>query len=182
MERRVEDFIFRGTDEEAIVHIIDYYGEGIKRLIFTYVKNYAQTDDLFQDFLLKVYQNIGQFHGNSSLKTWLYRIAINTCKDYLRSPINRIFSPGIKSDLIKTSQSAETQVLKKEYYQQLAQCIFSLPIKYREIFVLRFYQDFTIKEISEAVGIPESTVRTRIMRGKEKIKEQLGGDGFDEFE
>lgn len=116
MERRVEDFIFRGTDEEAIVYIIDYYGEGIKRLIFTYVKNYAQTDDLFQDFLLKVYQNIGQFQGKSSLKTWLYRIAINTCKDYLRSPINRIFSPGIKSDLIKTSQSAETQVLKKEYY------------------------------------------------------------------
>lgn len=67
MERRVEDFIFRGTDEEAIVYIIDYYGEGIKRLIFTYVKNYAQTDDLFQDFLLKVYQNIGQFQGKSSL-------------------------------------------------------------------------------------------------------------------
>jgi len=110
------DFIFRGTDEEAIVHIIDYYGKGIKWLIFTYVKNYAQTNDLFQDFLLKVYQNIGQLHRESSLKTWLYWIAINKCKDYFRSPINRIFSLGTKPGLIKTSQSAETQVLKKEYY------------------------------------------------------------------
>ncbi|MBX0358450.1 sigma-70 family RNA polymerase sigma factor [Halobacillus sp. Nhm2S1] len=159
-------------------YIIDQYGEEIKRLIFTYVKNYATTDDIFQEFLIKVYKNISGFKREAKLRSWLYRIAINTCKDYLRSPINRIFS---LNDAIfsEKEKSAEDMVILKENNVQLAKAVLSLPIKYREIFVLRFYQSFSLQQISEALNMKESTVKTRISRGKSKLRQKLGGDIYE---
>lgn len=177
----IKEHILTRSREEVIIFIIDEYGEQIKRLIFTYVKNYAQTDDLFQEFLMTVYSSIDQFKGKSSFLTWLYRIAINKCKDYLRSPIHRFFP--IKDDiaLSRSVDSTEQIVLEKERYEHIVRCMLSLPIKYREIIVLRFHHGFSIKEISEALNIGESTVKTRIMRGKEKLQKKLGGDFFEEF-
>lgn len=178
----VNQQVLSKSKEDIILFIIDEYGEQIKRLIFTYTKNYAQTDDLFQEFLIKVYQRIDQFNGKSGLKTWLYRIAINKCKDYLRSPIHRFFSLNEKATVvIHASDSAENLALERERSQKLVHAILDLPIKYREIFVLRYYQDFNSKQISEALGLSESTVRTRIMRGKEKLKAKIGGDYFEEY-
>jgi len=63
----------------------------MKRLIFTYVKSYSVTDAPFQEFLITVYPKYETFNGNSKHSTWLTRIAINKCKDYLRSPLHRIY-------------------------------------------------------------------------------------------
>ncbi|MFD2044167.1 sigma-70 family RNA polymerase sigma factor [Ornithinibacillus salinisoli] len=179
MEQEIGDQeILSHSREEAISHIIDIYGESIKRLIFTYVKNYAQADDLFQEFLIKVYQNLDQFNRNSSLKTWLYRIAINKCKDYLRSPLNRLFPLHEYTKGSTMVKSAEDITLENEQQQAIVHSILALPIKYREIFVLRYYQDFTIKQVSDALGVQESTVKTRIMRGKKKLQLKLDGDYF----
>ena len=167
--------ILEGSIEEIVDHIIDEYGEGIKRLIFTYVKNHSTTDDIFQEFLIKVYKTINGFKGESKLKTWLYRIAINCCKDHLRSPIHRILSLNTMFSF-KIEKSAEDALIHKEQKTRVAEAVLSLPTKYREIIILRYYQNFSIQQISDTLHINDSTVKTRISRGKSKLQQKLGGD------
>lgn len=171
-----ENEILERSNEDIVDYIIEEYGEEIKRVIFTYVKNYAQTDDIFQEFLIKVYTNMDQFKKESKLKTWLYRIAINKCKDYLRSPIHRFLLSNNPIEFLKAEQTTEQQVVKDEEQRAIVNAILSLPIMYREVFVLKFYQSLSIKQISETLQIKESTVKTRIMRGKKKLQQKLGGD------
>ncbi|QHS21482.1 sigma-70 family RNA polymerase sigma factor [Virgibacillus sp. MSP4-1] len=163
--------------EDVMELIFNHYGENIKALIYTYVKNDAQTDDIFQEFLISVYKNLDGFQHNSKLKTWLYRIAINKSKDYLRSPIHRFFtSYDDQMAPEKIFDTPEEQLIKREVETNVVKAILSLPVKYREIFVLRFYHSYQLKEISEFLDINESTVKTRFMRGKKKLKSKLGGD------
>lgn len=171
---------FKSKSKEDIVrYVFMHFGEEIKRLIFTYVKSFSQTDDIFQEFLITVYQKIDSFKEESSFKTWLYRIAINKSKDYLRSPIYRLqYSTGKNLEDIYAN-SPEKQVLLKELEKEVIEAVLSLPIKYREIFILRYYQSLSIKEISESIGVNESTVKTRLSRGKVRLEKVLGGDYFE---
>nr|WP_255688605.1 sigma-70 family RNA polymerase sigma factor [Pontibacillus sp. HN14] len=167
--------------EEIIEVVFNDYGGNIKSVIYTYVKSGAQTEDIFQEFLISVYKNSHLFKGESSFKTWLYRIAINKCKDYLKSPIHRIFTTyNDQLSNKSTEASPEQRVVEKELEGEIVKAIMSLPIKYREVFVLRYYQSFSIRQISESIGIKESTVKSRIMRGKKKLQSKLGGDYFEE--
>lgn len=168
------------SSEEAMEWIMDTYGESLKRFIYTYVKNRSQTDDLFQEVLVTVYQKIETFQERSSFKTWLYRIAANKCKDYLRSPINRLLL--IKDQIHEkyTDITPEQSYMMNEQKHQLMQAIFALPIKYREVLILQYYKEFSIQEISELLKINPSTVRTRLMRAKERLKQELKEEFFYE--
>lgn len=172
-----DEDILEKSIEEVMDYIIDEYGEEIKRLIFTYVKNYSTTDDIFQEFLIKVYKTIAGFKRNSKLKTWLYRIAINKCKDHLRSPIHRILLNEVFSP--KQERSAEDTLIRKEQNVRVAEAVLSLPVKYREIIILKYYQTFSIQQISATLQINESTIKTRIARGKSRLRQKLGGDIFE---
>ncbi|WP_407270740.1 sigma-70 family RNA polymerase sigma factor [Radiobacillus sp. PE A8.2] len=177
-----ENEILEKSKDEIIDYVIKQYGDQIKRIIFTYVKNYEQTDDIFQEFLIKVYTNVRLFKGNSSFKTWLCRIAINKSKDYLRTSIQRFFpfNDQVKSRSI--GKSAEQRAIENEEDMEVVKAILALPIKYREIFVLRFYQSFSMKQISISLQLNESTVKTRMMRGKKKLQQKLGGEYLERFE
>jgi RNA polymerase sigma factor (sigma-70 family) len=164
--------------EEAIEYVIDHYGEMIKRLIFTYVKKHAQTDDIFQEFLITVYKKLDSFRGEAKLKSWLCRIAINKCKDYLKSPLHRLILLKDQLQEIEFEKSAEQLSIEEEENQLIVQAIFDLPLKYREIFVLRYYQSLSIKEIGELLDINESTIKTRIARGKQRLEAKLGGESY----
>ncbi|WP_010650335.1 sigma-70 family RNA polymerase sigma factor [Oceanobacillus massiliensis] len=174
MEKNIrEENILEIPKEEIINFIINSYGEELKRIIFTYVKNHSQTDDIFQEVLIKTYKGLDKFRGDSSLKTWLYRISINKCKDYLRSPIHRLIPHNLKA--IREEKTLEQSRIEEEQQNIVAEAILSLPIKYREVIVLRYYKDLSIKEISQALNTNESTIKTRIQRGKKNLKKNLGG-------
>lgn len=113
--------IHRMSRENAVLYITENYGEQIKRLIFTYVKNYATTDDIFQEFLIKVYHNLELYSGKASLKTWLFRVAINKCKDYLRSPIHRLTAFQEWMADREAVKSIESEMLEKEKQQAIVQ-------------------------------------------------------------
>ncbi|MFC5465358.1 sigma-70 family RNA polymerase sigma factor [Lederbergia graminis] len=167
------------SKEAAIEWVMDHHGESLKRFIFTYVKNRAQMDDVFQDVMLTVYQKIDTIRDASSLKNWLYRITANKCKDYLRSPLHRLF---IWKDEVfeKTTQTPEHFVLLDEQKREVIKAIMNLPIKYREVLILQYYQEFSIEEISKLLDVNPSTIRTRIMRAKEKLKVKLKEDYLNE--
>jgi len=161
--------------------IMDEYGEDVKRFIFTYVKDASVTDDLVQDVFLKVYLKLDTFEDRSSLKTWLYRIAINRCKDHFRSWHHQKVRLTKKLDLfhLKSGKTPEHYLLKKSEDLSLAREILSLNPKYREVILLYYYRDFSISEISQILNLKASTVRTRMQRARAQLKEKLGGADFE---
>ncbi|GGA89697.1 RNA polymerase subunit sigma [Ornithinibacillus halotolerans] len=166
--------------DEAIEWIMDEYGEGLKRFIYMYVKNRTQTDDLFQDILLVVYQKLDTYEGRALLKNWLYQITANKCKDYLRSPFHRLFI--WKEDLLEkgTDSTPEREYLLDERKRAVIEAILELPVKYREVLILQYYMEFSIQEMSDLLKTNPSTIKTRIMRAKEKLKLLLKEDFLHE--
>lgn len=172
---------FMGKDkkkEQVFESIMNEYGEDIKRLILTYVKDWSVTEDLVQDVFLKVYLKIDTFEDKASLKTWLYRIAINRCKDYFRSSHYQKVKIIKNFSLMygKTEQTPEDQILKKFEGDELVQEILSLSPKYREVILLYYYRDFSVEETAKILGLNRSTVKTRMLRARALLKESLGGE------
>lgn len=166
--------------EEMVVWAMDRFGEEIKRLIFTYVRNHSVVDDLSQEVFVKVYKNLPLFRGDSTMKTWIYRIAINTCKDYLSSLKHRV--QQLVQPLLSVGTLPEEMVVQTEERRQLAQVVMLLPLKYREVLILHYYRDFSVEEISDLLTLNSNTVKTRLRRGREKIKEYMveGGNSYEQ--
>ncbi len=161
------------SKDQAIEYIMDQYGEELKRLIYSYVKNHSQTDDLFQDIMMKIYEQLHTFEERASLRTWLYRITANKCKDYLRSPFHRLFIWKEKFLERADNKTPEKTVLLDEKKREVIRAIMELPIKDREVLILRYYQGFSIQEISDLLQVNPSTIKSRIMRAKGKLKKEL---------
>lgn len=179
MQDMVGEFMQKNVKrEQAFDSIMKEYGEDVKRFILSYVKDRTVTDDLVQDVFLKVYLKIDTFEDKASLKTWLYRIAINRCKDYFRSWHYQKVKAIKNLTLIygKTEQTPEDQVLKKSEGHELTKEIHSLSPKYREVVLLYYYRDFSVEETASILGLKRSTVRTRMLRARALLKEKLGGE------
>ncbi|WP_433744702.1 sigma-70 family RNA polymerase sigma factor [Falsibacillus pallidus] len=165
--------------EDFIRSLMDTFGEEIKRLIFSYLREWQQTEDLTQEVFISVYLKIDTFKGDSNIKTWVYKIAVNKAKDYLRS---WHFKKTIVSNNlfpIKQSNCLEEEILMKERSNDISKEVFKLPIKYREMIMLYYYKDFSINEIAAITSINSSTIRTRLARGRKILERKLGGI-FDE--
>lgn len=179
----------KGTyeNEDFFDELLNKYGELIKRLIFTYVKNYSVTDDIAQEVFISIYKNIDQFKGESNIKTWIFRIAINKCKDYLKSPKYQYQKFLGNFNEIGNQISGEKNtveiLIKRENGSELIKHVMELPVKYREVIIYYYYFDFTIEEMSKLLSINSNTIKTRLSRAKKNLKERLletGGD-FDEY-
>ncbi|MBP1081832.1 MULTISPECIES: sigma-70 family RNA polymerase sigma factor [Bacillus] len=157
---------------KTIEKLMDEHGTSIKRLIFTYVKHWETASDLTQDVFLTVFEKLDTFQGRSSLKTWVFSIAINKSKDYLKSwHFNHILLHKISNK--DTNKTPEEEIMSQHDRKELYNNILTLPPKYRELIFLHYYNDMTVKEISEVTGLPAATIKTRLYRGKEKLKKKL---------
>ncbi|MFD2043497.1 sigma-70 family RNA polymerase sigma factor [Ornithinibacillus salinisoli] len=159
--------------EDAIEWIMEEYGESLKRFIFFYVKNRTQADDIFQEVMITVYRKLDTFQERSTLKNWLYQITANKCKDYLRSPIHRFASWKDQALEKSDEHTPEKSFIVDEQKRTVIENMMKLPVKYREVLILQYYKEFSIQEISELLKVNPSTVKTRIMRAKEKLKVTL---------
>jgi RNA polymerase sigma-70 factor, ECF subfamily len=169
-------------DTSSFDEMMEAYGESIKRLIYTYVNDWAVTEDLTQEVFLKVYLSVKHFEHRSSLKTWIYRIAINKCKDYMKSwhyKRVKLFHLLPDSFLIDRSNNPESHVIQNDEEILTAKAVLALPVKYREIIVLFYYREMQIADIKNILGLKESTIKTRLQRGREKLKVLLGGVEFE---
>lgn len=150
------------------------YGELLIRLAYTYVKDVHVAEDIVQDVFLKVYEKGDQFRYESSFKTYLYRITINRCKDHLKSwSFKNLFFTDKQSPIETVNESTENMMIRFEEDYELGEKILSLPIKYREVLILRYYQDYSVSEISSLLGISNHTVNTRLRRAKERMKSHI---------
>lgn len=154
----------------------EYHGL-VFRTTYYYVKNRATAEDLTQEVFVKAFQKMDTFRHEARPETWLYRIAINTAKDYLKSWNHRklmLTSTFFEKD---ASDSIEHQVMKQFQNDELLKNVMALSTKYREVIVLYYFEEVKTPEIAVLLGVKESTVRVRLMRGLEKLRQSLkGGD------
>ncbi len=159
--------------EQHLNELLDLYGQRIQRLIYTYVKDKYIAEDLTQEVFIKVFQNLHLFREESSIYTWIYRIAVNKSKDYLRTAWVRKTTNLLKTIVKDNFTSAENTYLKKVENAYLIDTILKLQVEYREVILLYYIEELTINEINEVLNLKESTIRTRLRRGKERLRKLM---------
>jgi RNA polymerase sigma-70 factor, ECF subfamily len=166
--------------EQELVYDIETlmreYGNQVLRMSYMYVKDYHLAEDIFQDVFIKVNQRLNTFLGESSIKTWLIRITINTCKDYLKSAYSRRVVPmrEFKQEAI-TSHDGFEVIEKQEQNHRIRQAVMKLPVKYKDIIICIYFQEMTMQEAAQVIDIPQGTVKSRLSRAKNKMKVILEG-------
>lgn len=161
------------TDDE-MKNIMDSHGEHLIRLAYFYVKDWAAAEDIMQETFISFYRKSTQFDSRASLKTYLSKITVNKCHDHLRSWRNKrsLFSNSL-GGLISNAKSPEDTYVQQTDQSNLTHKILELPVKYREAILLFYYQEFTSKEISEMLACSENTVKTRLRRAKDMLREKV---------
>ncbi len=163
-----------GMDEQFRDLVEDYQAPLLK-MCYLQLQDRGLAEDAVQETFIKAYRTLPAYRGESSRKTWLIRIAINTCRDMQRSGwwkhINRRVTPEMLPELSRgISEDALTVNLE----------IARLPGKMREVVLLYYYSNMQITEIAEALGIVPSSVSGRLRRAKERLRAALKGAYFDE--
>lgn len=150
------------------------YGQDLLQLVYTYVKDKALAQDLTQEIFMKCYEAYPTYKGKSTLKTWMWRIAINHCKDYLKSWYNQNIQVAVDAGIdVQASSNVEQQVIQQDEQERLAKTVMQLPIMYREVIYLFYFEDYTSKEIAVVLSTNENTVKTRLRKAKQFLKQQL---------
>lgn len=167
MDREENDFILEKL-------MIDY-GNELVRLAFSYVKDAEIAKDMVQNTFIKCYKNLDSFRFDAQIKTWLYRITINECKDYLKSWNYKMVH--VKSFINETAKSilpsTEKTVLDKYNNEEIKDTIFSLPKVYREVVYLYYYDSLTTDEIANVLDVSVNTVKTRLRRAKQRLESMI---------
>lgn len=152
------------------------YGNDVLRTAYLYVNDMSAAEDIFQEVFIKVNQNLATFRGESSIKTWIIRITINMCKDHLKSAYQRKVVPMMdyKEDAI-ISEDCSSEVEKMEEARTIREAVQNLSENDKDVILCVYYQEMSMKETAEYLNIPEGTVKSRLLRAKEKLKKQLEG-------
>jgi RNA polymerase sigma-70 factor (ECF subfamily) len=161
--------------EEIIDQLMQEYSDDILHLVYTYVKNRTTAEDLTQEVFLKCYEKLNQFNQLATLKTWVYRIASNHCKDYLRSWHYRkiTLSDKILDYIPSKSKQVEEEIIANSEENILTNAVMNLPLKYREVVFLHYYEELSLAEISKITTVNINTIKTRLKRAKELLKDKM---------
>lgn len=162
-----------------IERIIKEYGDSLLRMCMLYLKDRALAEDVVQETLIKVYQNYPSFNNEASEKTWIMRIAINTCKNYMRTSWFSRVKVGMDLEGI-SGIKVDENLLEQEVHRQILQEVAQLRHTYKEVILLYYYQEMTIKEIAEILGVKEGNVKVRLQRAREKLSTRLKEVRFHE--
>ena len=156
--------------EQLLYEAMEQHGDYLKRLVYTYVKELQKTEDIVQDVFIKFYKSLDSFKGRSSTKTYLYRIAVNECQNYLKSWHYRKLEVTEKVRTWLKRDSLEVYYLQKEQNQSIGELVSSLPIKYREVLWLHYYVELSITEMADVLKCSPNTIKTRLARGRKLAK------------
>ena len=140
----------------------------ILHLCFAYLGDTALAEDAVQETFFKAWKHYGDFRGEAGEKTWLMRIAMNTCRDLLKSSWARNTDRSVTPDLLP-----EGSVPFEERDDTVTRAVMSLPPKLREATLLRWYQGLSLEEMTRVLHLPRSTVNYRLKKAKTMLKGKL---------
>lgn len=174
-------------DERAFVLCVRTYQDKVYGLIYRMLGNHAEAQDVAQEVFVTVFKSIDSFRGESKLSTWLYRIAANHCKNrikYLRRRAHKATTEldahaeralqSSPSSTLGEGQAGPAEVLEGAQLEQIVQrAINKLDEEPRLLLVLRDVEEMSYEEIMQVTGLPEGTVKSRLHRARQALKEEI---------
>ncbi len=144
------------------------YKDLLYRIIFTYVKNFEDAQDILQDTFVKLHDNHSKWESEEHIKRWLIRVAVNLSKNHVTSFWNRN-----RSVIPEEMDISDTVFDSKERCKEVWESILQLPQKCKAVIYLHYYEGYACKELAAIFGISESAVKMRLKKGRELLKLEL---------
>jgi RNA polymerase sigma-70 factor (ECF subfamily) len=176
----------RGAEERAYEELINRFQQPVYTLALRLLDNTSEASDVVQEVFLKVFRNIGSFRGQSSLKTWIYRITVNEAHNarrwffrHRRREVELDTNPEELRDrtafLADNGRSPYQKAVDREQHSLIEAALEKISPIFREAVVLRDITDLSYEEIAVVLGVSLGTVKSRILRGREALREELAG-------
>jgi len=185
-EREIDQLLVeraQAGDKQAFDALVTKYQRKVARLLSRFMRNTAEVEDVSQEAFIKAYRALPAFRGDSAFYTWLYRIGINTAKNYLvaqgrRAPTTTEFDAEESEGFADAGQlrdinTPESLLQSKQIGATINAALEGLPEDLRRAIVLREIEGMSYEEIAQTMGCPIGTVRSRIFRARETIAERL---------
>ncbi len=174
-ERSLVERVLRG-DDSAFEGIVERHAADVAALAHRLLGWPADVDDVVQDVFLAAYAGLRQFRGDCQLRTWLFTITVNTCRQRQRKRRFRLRPATIDEDCpaLCEERGAEQATIDAETFARVRQAVRALPPKSREVVVLRYLEGLGTREICELLGISANVMQVRLTRAKQQLKERLG--------
>ena len=171
--------------EGSFEELVRRYQRPISAYVYRMVGNYESALDLTQEIFIKVYGSLGRYRPEFKFSTWIYKIAHNSAVDHLRRNSTREqslihgtegdnFELPVESGRLTPEQESE----RKERRVEIEAVVRTLPANYRELIILRHSQDLTYEEIVDVTGLPLGTVKNRLFRAREMMRQQFVEKGI----
>ena len=172
------------TSDESFENLVANYERRIFNLIYRIIGNYDDASDLTVDTFLRAYESFSKFRGASKPYTWLYRIAVNLCKNRLKQlsrqrelalqQLESFADVGpMRSEPVDWSQSPEKLVQVKELQEHVQKAVDSLPEDFKIVVVLKELHDLSYDEIAQVIGSSRNVVKIRLFRAREMLRKKL---------
>lgn len=148
--------------------IVELYKDRIFKMLFMKVGNMEDALDLTQDVFFKVYKALASFRNESSIYTWIYKIALNTANTFLRKNgrLNQNYIEDVGENTLKTGNQEELKTILKTKIEEL-------PQHYRDVIILHYFEGFDYNEIAEILDINVGTVKSRLFRARQMLSEKM---------
>ena len=152
-------------------YLAETYADAILRLSYTYLKNTHDAQDICQTVFVKLLTDPREFDTADHERAYILRMAANACKDLLKSPWRKRTCGLEACGEVPAPEAADGSVLA---------AVEALPVHYRAVIYLYYYEGYQAAEIGKILGIPTATVHTRLARGRAKLRELLGGTAYEQ--
>lgn len=155
--------------EQEVNRAIERYSDTVQRICLVYLKNHADTEDVFQNVFLKYCLSSAVFESDEHEKAWIIRVTINACKDWLKD--------FFRSRTVPLDEIIELPAESPQENNDILEAVLSLPAKYRSVVYLHYYEGYTAPQISKILHKNVNTIYTLLTRSKGLLREKLGGEG-----
>lgn len=154
--------------EQEANRAVELYADTVRRMCMIYLKNYADTEDAFQNVFLKYLLSSADFESEEHEKAWIIRVTVNECKDTLKSFFRRRSEPLEEIKELPSDMPTESR--------EVIEAVMRLPQKYKDVIYLYYYEGYSAPEIGKILHKRVNTVYTQLARAKSVLRERLGDD------
>ena len=160
--------------EQRLTHLVKAYQKPLLDLCYIYLRDRALAEDAVQETFLKAYRGMKAFRGESKERTWLTRIAINTCRDIKRSAWHRHTNRAVTPEELPAAEERQHSL-----HIDIADAVMHLPDSYKEVIILHYFQEMTLSEIASIMGVTTSSISRRIKKANKELYSFLGKEYMD---
>ncbi|MFS0576177.1 RNA polymerase sigma factor SigW [Sporosarcina sp. 179-K 3D1 HS] len=181
VNKRINE-VLKGN-QDAFEEIVTLFQHRLYQVCYRMLGNAQEAEDIAQEAFVRAYINIHTFDQKRKFSTWIFRIATNLCIDrirkkkpdyYLDAEVPGTEGLNLYSQVAAADELPEDQVEKMELQERIQYEIGRLPDKYRSVITLRYIEELPLQEIGDILELPLGTVKTRVHRGREALRKQMG--------